>query len=161
MNPGGPGVTSSGYTNPGVVARKSRQSLRIRITNRVSTVGPTSTGKHANKGSPLIRMANTIDINMERSSPFHTQNAPHSYRLSSHPFTGRFFINKEACKPDNRKSLVANQRMWLLSAQGRRTLNVFTDGSKTDRAAGWAVRGIHAGRVMFQFNVPFARRCRT
>jgi len=31
-------VTSSGYTNPGVVARKSRQSLRIRITNRVSTV---------------------------------------------------------------------------------------------------------------------------
>jgi len=37
-NPGGPGITSSGYTNPGVVARNSRQSLRIRITNRVSTV---------------------------------------------------------------------------------------------------------------------------
>ena len=119
---------------------------------------PTSTGKHANKGSPLIRMADTIDVNMERSSPFHTQNAPHSYRLSSQPFAGRFFINKEACKPADRKSLVANQRMWLLSSQGRRTLNIFTDGSKTNRAAGWAVRGIHAGQVLFQFNVPFARR---
>ena len=38
--PGGPGVTSRGYTNPGVVARNSRRSLRIRITNRVSTVAP-------------------------------------------------------------------------------------------------------------------------
>ena len=33
-------MTSSGYTDPGVVARKSRQSLRIHITNRVSTVAP-------------------------------------------------------------------------------------------------------------------------
>jgi len=95
---------------------------------------PTSSGKYANKGSPLIRMANTV---MERSSPFHTQNAPHSYRISSLPFAGRFFIDNKACVPEDRKSLVANQRMWLLSKQGRNTLNVFTNGSKTDKAAGW------------------------
>jgi len=118
----------------------------------------TSTGKHANKGSPLIHMANMIDVNMECSSPFHTQNTPHSYRVSSLPFTSCFFIDNRACAPDDRKSLVANQRMWLLSSQGRRTLNIFTDGSKTDKAAGWAVRGIHAGRVMFQFSVPYARK---
>jgi len=44
-------------------------------------------------------MADTIDVNMEQSSPFHTQNAPHSYRLSSQPFTGHFFIDKEASSP--------------------------------------------------------------
>ena len=36
---GNPGVTPSGCTNSGVVARKLRQSLRIRITKRTSTVG--------------------------------------------------------------------------------------------------------------------------
>jgi len=37
-NLGDPGITPSGCTNSGVVAQNCRQSLRIRITKRVSTV---------------------------------------------------------------------------------------------------------------------------
>jgi len=32
------------------------------------------------------------------------------------------------------------------------------NGSKTDKAAGWAVTGIHVGRVVFQHQVPLAKR---
>ena len=47
----------------------------------------------------------------------------------------------------------------ILAARKNTTLvNIFTDGLKTNKAAGWAVRGIHAGQVLFQFNIPFARR---
>ena len=37
-------------------------------------------------------------------------------------------------------------------------LIVITDGSKTERAAGWAVTGIHAGRTLFSHKVPLAKR---
>ena len=48
--------------------------------------------------------------------------------------------------------------MWLNTREGQQTLNVFTDGSKADKAAGWAIMGIHAGRTLFTHMIPFATR---
>ena len=114
--------------------------------------------KRRNTKSPLNRMITNIDPNMERSEPFHSQNAPHHHKLSSLPFAGRLFIDPTACPKKDRKNLVTNQRIWLTTREGRNTLNVFTDGSKTDKAAGWAVTGIHAGQVIFSLKIPFAKR---
>ena len=53
---------SSGYTNPGVVARNSRQSLRIRITNRVSTVvRPTQPKGNNTPLCPYLRRQTPIE----------------------------------------------------------------------------------------------------
>ena len=95
---------------------------------------------------------------MERAEPFHIQNTPHSLTLSSLPFCRRLYIDPKACIKTKRASLVANQRIWINSKWGQRNLVVFTDGSKTDRAAGWAIRGIHAGRLVFSHKVPLAVR---
>jgi len=103
-------------------------------------------------------MAATFDNHTERADPFHSQNAPHHQRLSSRPFNGRLTINPEACGKKERKSLVANQRIWLGTREGRNTLVVVTDGSLTNVAAGWAVTGIHAGRTLFEYKVPLAKR---
>ena len=97
--------------------------------------------------SPLTRMVATFDSNTERAEPFHTQNAPHHQRLSSKPFNGQLVIKPEACSKKEWKSLVANQRIWLETRTGRNTLVVVTDGSLTDKAAGWAITGIHAVRI--------------
>ena len=53
---------------------------------------------------------------------------------------------------------MSNQRLWLNSRVGRETLCIFTDGSKTDRAAGWAVTGIHAGLTVFTHTIPLAKK---
>jgi len=108
--------------------------------------------------SPLTRMVATFDSHTERADPFHNQNAPHHQRLSSAPFNGRLTINPEACGKKERKSLVANQRIWLGTQEGRNTLVVVTDGSLTSTAAGWAITGIHAGRTLFEYKIPFAVR---
>ena len=105
--------------------------------------------------SPLMRMCTVIDKNMERGDPFHSQNAPHSLKLSSLPFAGRLFINPEACPRKKHKSLTSKQRLWLNTKEGRCTLCVFTDGSKTVNGVGWAVTGIHAGITLFKEKVPF------
>ena len=116
-------------------------------------------GHISNKSfSPLDRMVATFDKHTERAEPFHTQNAPHHLCLTSLPFAGRLTIKPDACPKAEQKSLVAQQRIWLSSREGRQTLCVFTDSSKTDKAAGWAITGIHAGRVLFTHNVPFAER---
>jgi hypothetical protein len=90
-------------------------------------------------------MVATFDSHTERADPFHTQNAPHHQRLSSEPFAGRLTILPTACGKEGRKSLVTEQRIWLGTRKGRKTLVIVTDGSKTEKAAGWAVTGIHAG----------------
>ena len=98
-----------------------------------------------NSPSPLNQMVANLNPGIERSEPFHSQNMPHSHKLSTLPFTGRLFINPEACPKKEKKSYLANQRIWLCSREGQDTLTVFADGSKTDKAVGWAVMGIHAG----------------
>jgi len=103
-------------------------------------------------------MVANLSPGIERSEPFHSQNAPYALKLSNLPFAGRFYIDPEACQRKERKSYLANQRMWPCSRKGRDSLTVFTDGSKTDKAAGWAVTGIHAGRIVFQHKVPLAKR---
>ena len=108
--------------------------------------------------SPLTRMVATFDSNTERAEPFHTQNAPHHQHLSSKPFCGRLVIKPEACSKKEQKSLVANQRIWLETRTGRNTLVVITDGSLTNKAAGWAITGIHADRTLFEYKVPLAKR---
>jgi len=108
--------------------------------------------------SPLTRMVATYDSHTERADPFHTQNAPHHQRLSSKPFAGRLTIKPEACNKKERKSLVTKQRIWMGTRQGRKTLVVVTDRSKTNKAVGWAVTGIHAGRTMFKHKIPLAKR---
>ena len=55
-------------------------------------------------------------------------------------------------------SLIAEQRIWITTREGRQTLVVVTDGSKTPKAAGWAVTGIHAGRTVFTHKVPLTKR---
>ena len=105
--------------------------------------------------SPLMRMCAVIDKNMERGDLFHSQNAPHSLKLSSLPFAGRLFINPEACPRKKRKSLTSKQRLWLNTKEGRCTLCVFTDGSKTVNGVGWAITGIHASVTLFEEKVPF------
>jgi len=95
---------------------------------------------------------------MERAYPFHTQNAPYSLKLSSLPFAGRLFINPDACPKPKQKTLVSEQRLWLNSRVGRDTLCVFTDGSKANKAAGWAITGIHAGLKIFTHKIPFAKK---
>jgi len=107
--------------------------------------------------SPLNRMVTNLNPGIERSEPFCSQNTPYAHKLSTLPFAGRLFINPEAC-PKKKKSYLANQHIWLCSREGCDTLTVFTDGSKTDKAAGWAITGIHVGRVVFQHQVPFAKR---
>ena len=108
--------------------------------------------------SPLNRMAANLPPGIERADPFHSQNAPSSHKMQSLPFNLRFSINNTPCPKKDKKSYVANQRMWLTTRTGRETLCVFTDGSKTNKAAGWAVTGIHAGLVLFTHQVPFAKR---
>ena len=108
--------------------------------------------------SPLNRMVATFNKHTERAEPFHTQNAPYHLCLTSLPFAGRLFMEPDACPKANRKSLIAQQQIWLNSREGRQTLCVFTDGSKMDKAAGWAITGIHAGHVLFTHNIPFAER---
>ena len=108
--------------------------------------------------SPLTRMVTTFNSHTERAEPFHTQNAPHHQRLSSDPFNGWLTIKPEACSKKERKSLVANQRIWLEIQTGRNTLVLVTDGSLTNKAAGWAVTGIHAGHTLFKHKVPLAKR---
>ena len=70
----------------------------------------------------------------------------------------RLVIKPEACSKKERKSLVANQRIWLETRMGRNTLVVVTDGSLTNKAAGWAITGIHAGQTLFEYKVPLAKR---
>ena len=53
---------------------------------------------------------------------------------------------------------MAEQRIWLTTREARDMLVVITDGSKTEKAAGWAVTGIHAGRTLFSHKVPLAKR---
>jgi len=103
-------------------------------------------------------MVATFDCHTERAEPFHNQNAPHHPHLSSDPFNGRLTINPEACGKKDRKSLVANQRIWLETQTGRDTLVIVTDGSLTNKAAGWAITGIHAGHTLFEHKVPLAKR---
>ena len=103
-------------------------------------------------------MVATYSKHTERAEPFHTQNAPHSLQLSSLPFAGKLFINPEACPKAERRSLIAQQQVWLNTKHGQKTLVIITDGSKTDRAAGWAVTGIHAGKILFKHNIPLAKR---
>ena len=108
--------------------------------------------------SPLNRMVHNLDPHTERADPFHSQNAPWRKQLSSTPFVGRLTIDPTPCPKKKKKEYAANQRVWLSTRAGRRTLCIFTDGSKTNRAAGWAVTGIHAGRTLFEHKVPFAVR---
>ena len=103
-------------------------------------------------------MVATFDKHTERAEPFHTQNAPYCLCLMSLPFVGRLFINSDTCPKSERKSLIAQQHIWLNTWEGQQTLNVFTDRSKTDKAAGWAIMGIHAGRVLFTHMIPFTTR---
>jgi len=103
-------------------------------------------------------MVANLNPGIERSEPFHSQNAPYAPKLSNLPFAGRLYIDPTACQKKERKSYLANQRVWLCSRKGRDSLTVFTDGSKTDKAAGWAVTGIHAGRIVFQHKVPLAKK---
>ena len=119
---------------------------------------PTRKEVHSKSASPLSRMASTFQEHTERALPFHSQNAPHSLRLSTLPFAGRLFISPEACARKDRKSLITEQRIWLNTKQGRDTLVIFTDGSKTDKAAGWAITGIHAGQILFTHKVPLAKK---
>ena len=103
-------------------------------------------------------MVSTYSKHTEQAEPFHTQNALHSLRLSSLPFAGRLYINPEACPKPERRSLIAQQRVWLNTKHRHKTLVIVTDGSKTDRAAGWAITGIHAGKILFKHNIPLAKR---
>jgi len=82
----------------------------------------------------------------------------HHQRLSSAPFNSQLTINPEACRKKERKSLVANQRIWLETRTGRNTLVLVTDSSLTNKAAGWAITGIHADRTLFKHKVPLAKR---
>ena len=75
-------------------------------------------------------MATTFNSHTKRAEPFHTQNAPYSFQLSTLPLYGRLYINPEACLKKQRRSLILEQRIWLNTKQGRKTLTVFTDGSK-------------------------------
>jgi len=131
---------------------------RRRPPNHVPFRRPRTFHRSSKFKSALMEMAHTLDPNTERANPFHSQNAPHSYRMSSNPFAGRFRINPDACPKKERRSYTANQRVWLSTKEGRNTLCIFTDGSKTGRAAGWAVTGIHAGRTLFSHKVPFAKK---
>ena len=108
--------------------------------------------------SPILRACHVIDKNMEHAYPFHSQNAPYSLKLSSLLFAGRLFINPDACPKPKWKTLVSKQQLWLNSRIGRNTLCVFTNGSKTNKAAGWAITGIHAGLEIFTHKVPFAKK---
>ena len=108
--------------------------------------------------SPLSHMVAMNSKHMERSQPFHIQNTPFSFKLESLPFYARLTIEPEACPKKERRSYVANQRIWLTTRTSRNTLCVFTDGSKTDNATGWAITGIHAGRVIFSHKVPLAKK---
>ena len=67
-------------------------------------------------------------------------------------------IKLEACPKKEWRSYVANQCIWLTTRTGHNTLCVFTDGSKTDKAMGWAITGIHAGHVIFSHKVPLTKR---
>ena len=101
-------------------------------------------------------LVNEIASRTEKADPFHSDNAPSTLQLSSPPFAGRLSIDPHACNKADRKSLIVDQRIWLSSGGGRKTLCVFTDGSKTHRAAGWAVTGIHAGVTLFSYKLRFA-----
>ena len=113
---------------------------------------------HLCSTSPLNRMVTNLDSHMEQNNPFHSQNAPFEMKLSSFPVVRRLFIDPAACPKDDRKSYTANQRIWLPSREGHNTLTIFTDGSKTDKAAGWAVTGIHTGRIVFTHKVPLTKK---
>ena len=106
--------------------------------------------------SPLNVLVNEIASRTEKAEPFHSDNAPSTLQLSSSPFAGRLSIDPHACNKADRKTLVIDQRIWLSSRKGRNTLCVFTDGSKTHKAAGWAITGIHAGITLFSFKLRFA-----
>jgi hypothetical protein len=108
--------------------------------------------------SPLNRMAHFLDHNMERADPFHSDNSPHTLRLSSPPYAGRLYIQTTACPLKGRASYVANQRVWLTTREPRSSLCIFTDGSRTSKAAGWAVTGIHASKLLFSHSIPFAKK---
>ena len=108
--------------------------------------------------SPLSCMVATYNEHTEHSKPFHSQNAPFSHRLSSFPFTCRLHINPKACHKDNMVSFIANQQIWLTTPEGHNTLVVFTDRLKTERAMGWAIKGIHAGQLLFSHKVPLAKQ---
>ena len=95
--------------------------------------------------SPLTQLSATFDPHTERAKPFHSQNAPHHFQLSSFPFRDQLKIEPQACGKKERRSLIAEQRIWITTREGRNTLVVITDRSKTPKAAGWAVTGIHAG----------------
>ena len=91
-------------------------------------------------------------------SLFHTQNTPHHQRLSSAPFTGWLTIKPEACSKKEHKSLIANQCIWIGTWEGHKTLIIITSSSLTNKAAGWAVTGIHTGHTLFEHKVPLVKR---
>lgn len=103
-------------------------------------------------------MVATFDSHTKQAEPFHTQNTPHHQCLSSFPFAGRLTIKLEAYSKKECKSLVANQRIWLETQTGQNTLVVVTNGSLTNKAAGWAITGIYTGHTLFERKVPLAKR---
>ena len=108
--------------------------------------------------SPLSCMVAMNSKHMEQSHPFYIQNAPFSFKLESLPFYACLTIEPEVCPKKERRLYVANQHIWLTTRTGRNTLCIFTDGSKTDKATGWAITGIHTGHVIFSHKVPLAKK---
>ena len=93
----------------------------------------------------------------ERSNPFHSHCAPHSFHWYSPEFSRRFLIKSTPCNKEDWKSLVSEQNISFLAAtQNKHKLIVFMDGSKMSQGFGYSLAAFHLGKHVFSLSVPFA-----
>ena len=111
----------------------------------------------AKKTSHLVTHALTTSPATERSEPFHSHCAPHSFHQYSPEFSGRFSIRSTPCNKEDRKSLVSEQNIsFLAAARNKRKLIVFTDGSKMSQGSGYGIAAFYLGKRVFSLSIPFA-----